>query len=142
MLRILMPIDGSENALRALRHIISTCDLYREPPELHLLNVQLPIASGAVKMFISQQQLTDYYREEGMKALAAARALLDQAGVKYQHHIGVGEDAATIVSYARDKRCQQIVMGSRGGGGFTGVLLGSTAIRVVQLADVPVLLVK
>lgn len=68
--------------------------------------------------------------------------LPDQAGINYQHHIGVGEIAATIVSYARDKRCQQIVMGSRGGGGFSGVLLGSTAIRVVQLADVPVLLVK
>jgi nucleotide-binding universal stress UspA family protein len=34
------------------------------------------------------------------------------------------------------------VMGSRGGGGFSDVLLGSTAIRVVQLTDVPVLLVK
>jgi len=142
VLIILVPIDGSENALRALRHIVSIRDLYREPMELHLLNVQLPVASGAVKMFISQQQLHDYYREEGVKALAAARALLDQAGIDYQHHIGVGEIAATIVSYAKEKRCQQIVMGSRGGGGFSGVLLGSTAIRVVQLADVPVMLVK
>jgi len=39
VLRILVPIDGSENALRALRHIISTRDLYREPIELHLLNL-------------------------------------------------------------------------------------------------------
>ena len=54
----------------------------------------------------------------------------------------MGEIAATIVGYARDKHCQQIVMGSRGGGGLSGVLLGSTAIRVVQLTDVPVLLVK
>ena len=142
MLTILVPIDGSENALRALRHVLTTRDLYREPMQLHLLNVQLPVASGAVKMFISQQQLNDYYREEGVKALAAARALLDQAGIAYEHHIGVGEAATTIVSYAKEKRCQQIAMGSRGGGGFSGVLLGSTAIRVVQLTDVPVLLVK
>ena len=142
MLRVLVPIDGSENALRALRHIITTRDLYREPIELHLLNVQIAVASGAVKMFINKQQLNDYYREEGTKALAAARALLDQAGIGYQHHIGVGEIATTIVGYATDKHCQQIVMGSRGGGGFSGVLLGSTAIRVVQLTDVPVLLVK
>ena len=33
-------------------------------------------------------------------------------------------------------------MGSRGGDGFSGVLLGTTAIRVAQLADAPVLLVK
>ena len=30
-----------------------------------MLNVQLPIASGAVKMFISQDQLNDYYRGLG-----------------------------------------------------------------------------
>jgi len=142
VLRILVPIDGSENALRALRHVIGTRDLYREPIELHLLNVQLAVASGAVKMFINQRQLNDYYHDEGTKALAAARTLLDQGGIDYQHHIGVGEIAATIVGYARDKHCQQIVMGSRGGGGLSGILLGSTAIRVAQLTDVPVLLVK
>ena len=141
-MNILLPVDGSENSLRAVNQVIAMKELYRDPISVNLLNVQAQVISGAVKMFISQQQLNDYYREEGMKALATSRALLDQSGIDYQHHIGVGEIAATIVSYATDKRCQQIVMGSRGGGGFSGVLLGSTAIRVVQLADVPVLLVK
>ena len=141
-MNILLPVDGSENSLRAVSQVIAMKELYRDPISVNLLNVQMQVISGAVKMFISQQQLNDYYREEGMKALATSRALLDQSGIDYQHHIGVGEIAATIVSYATDKRCQQIVMGSRGGGGFSGVLLGSTAIRVVQLADVPVLLVK
>lgn len=141
-MNILLPVDGSENSLRAVSQVIAFKELYRDPISVNLLNVQMQVVSGAVKMFISQQQLNDYYREEGMKALAASRSLLDQAGIDYQHHIGVGEIAATIVSYAREKRCLQIVMGSRGGGGFAGALLGSTAIRVVQLADVPVLLVK
>ncbi len=141
-MNFLLPVDGSENSLRAVKQVIAMKELYRDPISVNLLNVQVQVISGAVKMFISQQQLNDYYREEGMKALATSRALLDQSGIDYQHHIGVGEIAATIVSYATDKRCQQIVMGSRGGGGFSGVLLGSTAIRVVQLADVPVLLVK
>ena len=141
-MNILLPVDGSENSLRAVRHVIAMKDLFRDAILVHLLNMQAQIVSGAVKMFISQQQLNDYYREEGMKALAAARALLDNSGIEYEYHIGVGEIAATIVSYARDKHCQQIVMGSRGGGGFSGVLLGSTAIRVAQLSEVPVLLVK
>jgi nucleotide-binding universal stress UspA family protein len=142
MLRILVPIDGSENALRALRHIIGTRDLYREPIELHLLNVQLPVASGAVKMFISQQQLNDYYRDEGLAALIEARALLDHAGMPFQHHIGVGEIAQTIASYAMEKNCQQIVMGTHGRGGLAGALLGSVATKVIHLADRPVLLLK
>ena len=141
-MNILLPVDGSENSLRAVRHVIATKEWFRDPAFVHLLNVQAQVVSGAVKMFISQQQLNDYYREEGMKALASARALLDPPGIEYEYHIGVGEAASTIVSYARDKHCQQIVMGSRGGGGLSGVLLGSTAIRVAQLAEVPVLLVK
>ena len=141
-MNILLPVDGSENSLRAVSQVVAMKDLFRDPVSVHLLNVQAQVISGAVKMFISQQQLNDYYRDEGVKALSAARALLDQGGIDYQHHIGVGEIAATIVGYARDKHCQQIVMGSRGGGGLSGVLLGSTAIRVVQLTDVPVLLVK
>ena len=142
MFRILVPIDGSENALRVLRHILSARELYREPIELHLLNVHLPVASGAVKMFIGQHQLNDYYRDEGMAALKEARALLDNVGVPYQHHIGVGEIAHTIASYAREKDCHQIAMGTHGRGGLAGALLGSVATKVIQLADRPVLLVK
>lgn len=141
-MKMLLPVDGSENSLRAVQHVIAMKEQYRDPIEVHLLNVQLPVASGAVKMFISQQQLNDFYRDEGVAALKDARALLDQAGVSYQHHIGVGDLAGTITSYAKDKQCRQIVIGTRGRGSFAGALLGSVATKVVHLADIPVLLIK
>jgi nucleotide-binding universal stress UspA family protein len=142
MMKILLPVDGSENSLRAVRHVIAMKEQYRDPIEVHLLNVQLPVVSGAVKMFISQHQLNDYYRDEGVAALKDARALLDQAGVACQHHIGVGDLAGTIVSYAKEKQCRQIVIGTRGRGSFAGALLGSVATKVIHLADMPVLLIK
>ncbi|MGH8730737.1 MAG: universal stress protein [Burkholderiales bacterium] len=141
-MKILLPVDGSENSLRAVRHVIAMKEQYRDPIEVHLLNVQLPVASGAVKMFISRQQLNDFYRDEGVVALKDARALLDQAGVSYQHHIGVGDLAGTVVSYAKEKQCRQIVIGTRGRGSFAGALLGSVAVKVIHLADMPVLLIK
>jgi len=142
MMKILLPVDGSENSLRAVRHVIAMKEQYRDPIEVHLLNVQLPVVSGAVKMFISQQQLNDFYRDEGVAALKDARALLDQSGVSYQHHIGVGDLAGTIVSYAKEKQCRQIVIGTRGRGSFAGALLGSVTTKVSHLADMPVLLIK
>lgn len=142
MFKLLVPIDGSENSLAALRHVMKLRDQFREPIELHLLNVQSPVASGAVKMFISPQQLNDYYREEGEAALKEARALLESAGMHYQYHIGVGELAATIVGYATEKGCQQIAMGTHGRGSLAGALLGSVATKTIHLSLVPVLLVR
>jgi nucleotide-binding universal stress UspA family protein len=142
VIRILVPIDGSEYSLRALRHVLDTRHEYRDPIELHLLNVQLPVASGAVKMFISAQQLKDYYRDEAEAALKEARALAQTASVVFQHHIGVGEPAAIIAGYAKEKECRQIVMGTHGRGNLAGALMGSVATKTIHLSPVPVLLVK
>jgi len=141
-MKILVPIDGSENSLRALRHVVSHHGGSGEAIELHLLHVQAPIASGAVKMFITQTQLNDYYRDEGLAALKEARAIMDGSGLPFHYHIGVGEIAPTIASYAKEKGCQQIAMGTHGRGGLAHAFLGSVATRVIHLTDLPVLLIK
>jgi nucleotide-binding universal stress UspA family protein len=141
-MRILIPVDGSENALRAVRYALSARDLYRDPVDLHLINVQRSVASGGVRMFISQGQLDNFYREQGESALASARALLDQAGVPYHAHIAVGEEPASIARYATEHACELIVMGTRGMGSIANMLLGSVSARTIHLSPVPVLLVK
>ncbi len=142
MLRILLPVDGSDNALRAVRHVIEQKDWYQGPVEVHLLNVQLPIASGLVKSFISKSQLDDYYRDEGLSALERARAEFDATKVPHHDHVGVGAFAATILDYARDKKCDLVVMGTHGHSAFGDALLGSVASRVLHQASIPVLFVK
>ncbi len=142
MANILLPVDGSENAQRAVRDLVAKRHWYQQPLELHLLNVQLPIASGLVKSFISQNQLESYYRDEGLAALAHARSILDEAGVPYRHHIGVGELARTILDYAQDKTSDVIIMGTHGRSAVKGALLGSVASRVLHEAKIPVLLVR
>ena len=142
MIKILVPIDGSDYSLKALRHVLDARHDYREPIELHLLNVQLPVASGAVKMFISAQQLNDYYRDEAESALKEARDLAAAAGVAIQHHIGVGEPAAVITGYAKEKDCRLIAMGTHGRGSLAGALMGSVAAKTIHLSPLPVLLVK
>jgi nucleotide-binding universal stress UspA family protein len=141
-MKILLPVDGSENALRATRFAMKLAQTCNEGFELHLLTVQMPILSGDVKMFVSQDQINAYYHDEALKALAGAREVLDAAGVHYVFHIGVGQLAETIAAYARDKACDQIVMGTRGLGSVKGLLLGSVTTKVMHLVDVPVTLVK
>ncbi len=141
-MKILVPIDGSQNALRALRHVVANRDRYRGPLELQLINVQLPVASGGVKMFISREQLTDFYQDEGEAALADAREMARDAGIPVHAGVGVGDPAETIAQLARDAGCDMIVMGTRGTGAVGSLILGSVATKLVRLTDLPVLLVK
>lgn len=141
MLKILLPIDGSECSKNALTDFIQLLDWYKEIPDFHLLNVQYPL-DGNVSLFINQADIKQYHQEEGLKNLHEARSVLDQAGIAYQFHITVGDPAEMIVRFATEKQYDLIVMGPRGRGGLKGLLLGSVTNKVMQLSQMPVLLVK
>lgn len=141
MFKILVPIDGSECAERALHAAIAMAG-HRGDTELHLLNVPLPILSGHARMFLEKQEVQDYYHDEGNKALADAKRAAEQAGVPFVTAIEPGQSAQTIVDYARKQQCAHIIMGTRGLGALPGILLGSVANKVIHLADIPVTLVK
>jgi len=141
--RVLLPVDASDNAARAVEYVIAMRRHHPAPQtmDIHLLNVQREV-SGDVSSFIAKDSLQDYHRERGRQALERARKLLDTAGVKYSFHMLVGKPWEAISDYARTHRCDQIVIGTRGLGSHTGALLGSVAHGVAQLSPVPVLLVK
>jgi len=140
--RILVPVDGSETAVRAVDYALHLARGSRGPVELHLLTVQPPIVSGGVRMFFKHEEIEAYYQDSGQEALRAAREQLDKAGQAYVQHVRVGPIGETIVAYANEKHCDHIVMGSRGLGAISGMVLGSAATKVIHLADVPVTLVK
>ena len=141
MMRILVPVDGSETCARALDAVIRQLGLYKEAVEIHLLNVQRPLPSRAAA-HVPGDAVPEYHREQGLAELAQARARLDAGRIAYQHHIAVGEPAEVITRYAREHRCDQIVMGTRGMSSVSNLLLGSVATEVIHLATVPILLVK
>lgn len=141
-MKILIPVDGSANAQRAVDHVIENIAALKELPQLLLLNVQWNVATGNVKLFINQETINDYYREQGMAALQSARAAMDAAALPYQYHISIGTPAEAIVQYATEQGVDQIVMGRQGQGGLQALLLGSVVNKVLHLASCPVLLVK
>jgi len=141
-LKILIPVDGSANAQRAVDYVIENIAVLKEKPQLLLLNVQRNVAKGNVKLFIDQKTINDYCREQGMAALQAARAALDTAGLPYQYHISIGNTAEAIAQYANEQQVDQIVMGRKGQGGLQSLLLGTVVNKVLQLASCPVVLIK
>lgn len=143
MLKLLVPVDGSESSSRAVNHLIKKLGWFKDGAEIHLLNVQHPIPYGnRVSSVIGHDKIAQFHQEEGMAALKNAMKKLDAAKLKYHYHIGVGEAAEVICQYAKDKGCDQIFMGTRGLGSVSGLVVGSVATKVIHLSPVPVLLVK
>jgi nucleotide-binding universal stress UspA family protein len=137
----LIPIDDSDSALLPITWVINNLSAWREMPHIHLLNVQ-PNLPRDIGRFINADTLREFHLESGMKALAPALAQLKAAGLIAESHVLVGEAAPTITQFAEDNHCTQILLGTRGHSGFKGTLLGSVAMKLVQLSKVPVLLVR
>jgi len=141
-MKVLIPIDGSDSAVRAVEHVVASTGWLKEAPQVFLLNVQWKLASGNVKLFINQETINEYYREQGMTALVTARAKLDAANLAYTYHISVGTPADAIVQYAQEQQVDQIIMGAQGQDTLSTMLLGSVVSKVLHLASMPVLLIK
>ncbi len=140
-MRYLIAVDGSECSRRAVLHLIALAG-HGEPPEIHLLHVRPPVAGWEVRSFLNDEEIADLQQSAGEGELQAARALLDAAGVAYQARTMTGPVAETIARHADEIGCDCIVMGTHGRGGLSQILMGSVAAEVVQLAHVPVTLVK
>ena len=142
-MKILMAVDGSKYALDAVKLLINHCDWYRDRPQIELVTVHLPVPHVArLGVGTSKSQLERYYAEEGGEKLSGAKRLLDAAKLPYAAQVLVGQVAETIVKHARARRCDLICVGNRGAGAVKNAFIGSTASRVLQLSDLPVLLVK
>jgi nucleotide-binding universal stress UspA family protein len=141
MERVLIPVDGSESALRAVRHVIEYARRGAQP-QVDVLNVQPPIYSANITRFLTREMIEEYYNSEGEAALGKARRLLDGAGLAYTALVRVGRIAETIADYAAEQACDRIVMGTRGMGALGQLVMGSVALKVLHLAQVPVTLVK
>ena len=143
MQSVLIPVDGSACALRAVDLVLAKRTRYRNPDELaiHLVNVQPPLPH-AVTRFVSPQQVADYHRSESDRLSADARARLDAAGASYTYHPRVGSVADEIVALSTQLGCDQIVMGTHGHTALTEFMLGSVTAKVIHLTRIPLLLVK
>ena len=141
MLKLLVPVEENEIRKETIGSLILWIDRIETPYQIHLINVQ-PAIHGDVGMFLSHDQIQDFQREEGMKQLKGAMRQLESAQRPFEYHICVGDAAEVIAQFARQNDIHQIVIGYRTVSTLTAVLLGSLPSRVIQLADVPVMLIK
>lgn len=136
--RVLIPIDGSENSLRALRHVAQGVSADGRAVHLDVVHVQ---PQFPVSTWVTRRMIEDHRAAQSDAALAPARRLLERHKLKANFHMRVGEPARVIVELARRRRSNEIVIGSRGLGALKGLLLGSVTTKVIHMAATPVTVV-
>ena len=142
MLKVLLPVDGSESSVRATEALISSLAWYRERPVIDVLAVHLPVPKlPNMNLVVSDEMIERYYAEESDAMLAPSIRALDAASVTYTVNKRVGPIAEKIVDHARQSGCDVIFMGTRGMTALPNMVMGSVATKVLHLAHIPVVLV-
>jgi len=139
MSKVLLPVDGSPNSMRAVRHVVNQFMTDHEM-QVHLLHVRTPL-SQHVARFLSAGTRRNFHHDEATKALAPARALLKQHGVPFTSHVELGDKAEAITRVADELGAAQIVMGTARKNSLTRLLEDSVTNRVLELTKVPVAVV-
>jgi nucleotide-binding universal stress UspA family protein len=132
--RILLAVDQSEHARKA---VAAAVELARAGGgTVYVLHAQ--------EVVLATARVVDDSVEEAERLVAGVVEELRQAGVTAEGSVRStsGGPARTILERARDLDATLIVLGSRGLGALGGLLLGSVAHKIIQLASCPVLVVR
>jgi nucleotide-binding universal stress UspA family protein len=135
--RVLAAVDHSEVSERVLAAARDLALLSKgEVWVLHLREKEVIARMGTVPT---------ESEDEAEATVKSAADSLTQAGVTAHAVVRdtlFGHAAREIIEDAHEHDCGVIIMGSRGRGDLTGLVLGSTAHKVIHLADRPVLVVR
>jgi nucleotide-binding universal stress UspA family protein len=139
--KILVATDFSEGAHRALQHGAGLAKAFDAPLVLlHAFDLP-PLYTPEGAVLAQPRQLAEIrtgLREQLERFALTAREL----GVReVEAVLAEGRAWSEIVGAATELRCDLIVMGTQGRGGFAHLLLGSVAEKVVRKAPCPVLTV-
>jgi nucleotide-binding universal stress UspA family protein len=137
---ILVAVDGSDNALRAIAWV---ADFYRScgPAAIHLVNAQ-PSPQAWQTHGLGRRPVEEHLRFAADQVFEKSGAPLRRATIPFESVCAFGEPAEVIAKTATRLGCDAIVVGRRGLGSIRGIVLGSVSSRLLHLTGLPVVLVR
>ncbi|MEU4427801.1 universal stress protein [Actinoplanes sp. NPDC024001] len=129
--RVIVGVDGSEQALAAVR-VAATEAAHRDEP-LHIVHAFIWPSLHADGAGLREHA-------DDLVAEAVAEAARVAPGIRITTEVVDG--AATPVLLAESRRGDLLVLGDRGLGGISGLIVGSVAVHAAAHADCPVLVVR
>lgn len=134
--KILVPYDGNPYSNKAL----STAATMSKENGSKILVLNVAHVPGVTVS--SAAEITQMERKQTNAVLDQARERLAAEGVEAEFKLAMGQATATILSVCKEESCDLIVMGTRGMGNISEMILGSVSSKVIEQAEVPVMVCR
>ncbi|MCX8026536.1 MAG: universal stress protein [Thermodesulfovibrionales bacterium] len=137
-MKVLVATDGSENAKKAVEKALQMAE--KEGAEVTIMSV-----AHFSKDYIEEMppSIQDKLEEEAERAIASAKALFDQKGIKVNTVMEVGlVPANNIIHRVKEDKYDLVILGSSGHTGLDQVFMGSTASKVARYVPCSVYIIK
>ena len=141
MKKILVPVDGSVHADRALLHAVSLAK--QLGASLHIIHIAEEYADAdRAHAYYSKAELEKPAKERGDAIVKAAEEKAAAQGVSVTTEVSFGEIAPTVVKRADEIGADSIIMGTHGIGFLDTIFMGSKACKIVEMTKLPVTLIR
>ena len=137
--KILVPLDGSKNSMRALEMAISIARQFRATiTGANSMNIQSHSEFQGL-ISVNKEEI-----KEIKKMMTDAKLLSAQNGIIFKEKLMRGDIGYNLIKLAHDKKenFNLIVIGSRGRSAVKELFLGSVSNYVIHSSKIPVLIVK
>ena len=121
--KILVPVDGSDNACKAVDRAIDMAEKAKA-------SLEFVYVASHINEHIPSEIVFDRIWEKLPQGIAATKP------------VETGSRPKAIIRVAQETNSDIIIMGSRGLGIFKGALIGSVSQKVIEDSPIPVMVVK
>ncbi len=137
---VLVPVDGSDNSLRALdAGLLLSEKLGAKITAIHVMEV-IPILHIQSEKLL--RELLEAYKKESERILSKCSEMAASKGISINTKLLQGNAGSIILDFCEKENYDIIVMGSRGMGKFKELVLGSVSNKVVHHSTCPVMIVR
>jgi nucleotide-binding universal stress UspA family protein len=138
--KLLVPVDGSENSLRALEEAIFLSK--KIDAQITALHVMEKAPTVYIHPQKELEELLKNYRKESERILEKCQQIGKNNRIELNMAVREGDVASKIIQYAEKGRFDMVVMGHRGSGKFKEMVLGSVSEKVLHRTECSVLIVR
>ena len=133
----MVPLDGSKYSEKALERACELVDAFNSKLILiYVVEKSIPVN------LLDRKEYLEILQKFGNKILQKANDSISKKGINAKTIIKEGNIVGEIAKVVKNEKCDLVIVGSKGLGAMTRLLLGSVSNKLAQSSSCSVMIVK